>query len=375
MTTAQNSAVALPAEDGLTLLPPAQPMQPGSINQLMQHAQSMDTAHKLADQMCRTPLVPEIYQVGSYPNRDKDDDAVVGAGTAAILYGMELGLNPIQSLQQIFPVHGQPGIYARTAVALLKARGYKIWTEATTDEAVTVMGQAPDGTAEGSTWTIERAEKAGYVPTIDEKTGDYRKNQRGRLIGNEKYLTDPQAMLYAKAAMEVCRKLAPEVLMGIGDRDDAAVADEQDSPRRVRNEAAAPGVDDLRTRMGIEAPPKSAAGEGPSAEAAEAVGESTESDTAAPSKDDVRRLNHLFDRAGIGWKSAADKAKKKAVIQKLIERTVEDDTPLTADECAKVIDQLQRLVASGEAEGRGDAALVETVTGLATEDDSQSGGA
>ncbi|QTF81766.1 ssDNA binding protein [Gordonia phage BeeGee] len=376
MTTTQNSAVALPADDGLTLLPPAQPMHPGSIGQLMQHAQAMDTAHRLADQMCRTPLVPEIYQVGSYPNRDKADDAVIGAGTAAILYGMELGLNPIQSLQQIFPVHGQPGIYARTAVALLKSRGYKIWTEATSDEAVTVMGQAPDGTAEGSTWSIERAEKAGYVPTIDEKTGDYRKNQRGRLIGNEKYLTDPQAMLYAKAAMEVCRKLAPEVLMGIGDRDDAAVADEQDGARRVRNEAAAPGVDDLRTRMGLVAPPKPAtAVEGPAAEAAEAVGESTESDTAAPSKDDMRRLNHLFDRAGIGWKSAADKAKKKTVIQKLIERTVEDDTPLTADECAKVIDQLERLIASGEAGGRGDGALVETVTGLATEDDAQSDGA
>ncbi|QDH93394.1 RecT-like ssDNA binding protein [Gordonia phage Dolores] len=370
-----NSAIVLPSTDELSIMPPAQPMQPGSIAQLMQHAQAMDTAHKLADQMCRTPLVPEIYQVGSYPNRDKDDDAVIGAGTAAILYGMELGLNPIQSLQQIFPVHGQPGIYARTAVALLKSRGYKIWTEETSDESVTVIGEAPDGTAEGSTWTIERAEKAGYVPTIDENTGQYRKNQRGRLIGNEKYLTDPQAMLYAKAAMEVCRKLAPEVLMGIGDRDDAALVDDRtDAPRKVRNEAQAPGVDDLRERLGITAAPKTTEPEAPASQAAEQVGESTESETAAPSKDDLKRFTALFARAGITGNSAAAKAKRKRVTEKLIERAVEDDTPLTADECLHVIGQLEALVAQGEADGRGDAALVDTVTALAAEGDSETGG-
>ncbi|AXH50518.1 ssDNA-binding protein [Gordonia phage Ruthy] len=361
--TTDNSAIVLTNDSDMTLLPPAQPIHPGSHAQLMQHAQSMDTAHRLADNMCRTPLVPEIYQVGSYPNRDKDDDAVVGAGTAAILYGMELGLNPIQSLQQIFPVHGQPGIYARTAVALLKSRGYKIWTEATSDESVTVMGQAPDGTAEGSTWTIERAEKAGYVPTIDESTGQYRKNQRGRLIGNEKYLTDPQAMLYAKAAMEVCRKLAPEVLMGIGDRDDAAVADDQDGPRRVRNEAAAPGVDELRARLGIAAPKPTPEPDEPATEAAEAVGESTESETAAPSKDDMRRLNHLFSRAGIGGTAATFKAKRKAVTEALISRTIGDDTPLTADEATTVIGMLEQLANEDD----GEKVLTDTVARILDE--------
>lgn len=365
MTTTTDVAHT-PADDSLSVLPPAQPMQSQSVAQLMEHAKAMNTAYELAEAMCGTALVPVTY-------RGKPQD-----GTAAILYGAELGLTPIQSLQQIFVVHGTPAIYARTMVALLKSRGYRIWTESSTDESVTVLGEAPDGTAEGSTWTIERAEKAGYVPTIDDATGEFKRNANGKLIGNEKYLTDPQAMLYAKAAAEVCRRLAPDVLLGIAyTREDLESETPQEAPRRVPNEATAPGVEDLRKRLGIAAAPKAAPAPEPetsATEAAEAVGESTESDTAAPSKDDLKRFTALFARAGITGNSAAAKAKRKTVTEKLIERTIEDDTPLTADECAKVVDQLERLIASGEAEGRGDAALVETVAGLVAEGDNETGG-
>ncbi|QXN74968.1 RecT-like ssDNA binding protein [Gordonia phage Posh] len=366
MTTTTDVAHT-PADDSLSVLPPAQPMQSQSVAQLMEHAKAMNTAYELAEAMCGTALVPATY-------RGKPQD-----GTAAILYGAELGLTPIQSLQQIFVVHGTPAIYARTMVALLKSRGFKIWTESSSDEAVTVMGQAPDGTAEGSTWTIERAEKAGYVPTIDDATGKYKVNSKGNLIGNEKYLTDPQAMLYAKAAAEVCRRLAPDVLLGIAyTREDLESETPEDGPRRVPNEqqASAPGVDDLRKRLGIAAAPKPAPEpDAPAAEAAEAAGESTESDTAAPSKDDTRRLNQLFSRAGIGGTAATLKAKRKTVTEKLIERTIDSDTPLTADECLKVIDQLDALIAQGEADGRGDAALIETVAALIDEGATDSDGA
>ncbi|AMS03870.1 RecT-like ssDNA binding protein [Gordonia phage BaxterFox] len=366
--------------DNLDLLPATPAGRSSASVRLAQQVEDMKLAAQFARGMCYTTAVPDIYRVTAKVNKDRSEDEVIGNAAAAIIYGNALGIDAPQALQNIFSVGGRPAIYARTAAALLTGRGYKIAIKAQSDEAVTVIGAAPDGRTAESTWTIERAEKAGYVPTIDDATGDYRKNQWGKLIGNEKYLTDPQAMLKAKALMEVCRDLAPDVLMGFSaDDPDSAIPDDDGRPRRVRNEASSPEVDamaELRARMGatsIAAAPATPAPEpeSPATEAAEAVGESTESDTAAPSKDDMRRLNHLFDRAGIGWKSAADKAKKKAVIQKLIERTVEDDTPLTADECAKVIDQLERLVASGEAEGRGDEALIETVTGLATEDASE----
>ncbi|MEJ4121396.1 hypothetical protein [Corynebacterium macginleyi] len=154
------------------------------INDLMRQAEAMSAAHKLATVLCNTQMVPQTF-------RGKPDD-----GAAAILYGAELGLKPQQALQQVFVVHGQPAIYARTMVALLKGKGYKFETVESTDESVTVRGVAPSGEQESSTWTIDRAKKAGYT-------------------SNKKYQTDPQAMLYAKAASEVSRRLAPDVLLGI----------------------------------------------------------------------------------------------------------------------------------------------------------------
>lgn len=172
--TYQHNAPALPdtevTEDGLGLL--------------QRQAEAMGAAHKLASVLCNTQMVPQTF-------RGKPDD-----GAAAILYGAELGLKPQQALQQVFVVHGQPAIYARTMVALLKAKGYKFETLEDTPESVTVRATSPRGETETSTWTIERATKAGYT-------------------SNKKYQSDPQGMLYAKCSAEVSRKIAPDVLLGI----------------------------------------------------------------------------------------------------------------------------------------------------------------
>ncbi|MEJ4100895.1 hypothetical protein V5S96_11085 [Corynebacterium mastitidis] len=151
---------------------------------LVRQAEAMEADHKLATALCNTQMVPQVF-------RGKPDDAA-----AAILYGAELGLKPQQALQQVFVVHGQPAIYARTMAGLLKAKGYTFETVESTDESVTVTGASPRGEMETSTWSIDRAKKAGYT-------------------SNKKYSSDPQAMLYAKALSEVCRKLAPDVLLGI----------------------------------------------------------------------------------------------------------------------------------------------------------------
>lgn len=209
-TTADDSAIEL--------LPPARTPSLGAREMLVAHAEMMQTAFELAENMCRTKLVPQRFQ-------GKPQE-----GTAAILYGAELGLNPIQSLQRVVPIHGMPTLEARTMVALLKPRGYKVKTVAQSDESVTVRGVDLDGDEYESTWTIERARKAGYVPTpasddslcrpdVDSDWVTVTKTWDGRaktsVLGNMKYITDPQAMLKAKAQAEVCRDMAPEVLMGI----------------------------------------------------------------------------------------------------------------------------------------------------------------
>lgn len=211
----------------LDVLPPTRPMQAGAVEQLMAHAQAMHTAKQFADALCDTDMVPAIY-------RGKP-----GNGAAAILYGAELGLSPIQALQNIFVVHGQPSIYARTAVALVKRHGVIVQTIEESDTSVTVSAtDQRTGQTEMSCWDIERAEKAGFT-------------------NNKKYLTEPRAMLWAKAAMEVCRRIAPDVLLGIAySAEEMEVAAPQ--PVRASRPAPAPrrGVDGLRHALAAKQQPE-----------------------------------------------------------------------------------------------------------------------
>lgn len=201
----------------IEILPAQRPAQADAIGQLMAHAQAMTTAKQLADALCDTDLVPAIYK------------GKPGNGAAAILYGAEIGLNPIQSLQQIFVVHGAPAIYARTAVALVKRHGITVQTVSSTDDSVTVSACNPKtGEVEVATWDIKRAELAGFTT-------------------NKQYKTNPQSMLYAKAAMEVCRKIAPDVLLGIAYSREELELESPFAPRKVASTRR--GVDGLRAAI------------------------------------------------------------------------------------------------------------------------------
>ncbi|WP_196328497.1 hypothetical protein [Mycobacteroides chelonae] len=210
------------AEADIEVLPPRRPSSAEALGALAAHVEAMNNAKVLGDALADTELVPDTY-------RGKPGNA-----GAAILFGAELGLNPIQSLQQIFVVKGKPAIYARTAVALLKGHGIVVQTLETSDTSVTVTATDPrTGQVETSTWDIGRATKAKYT-------------------SNALYTTDPQAMLYAKAAMEVCRKIAPDILLGIPYSREELDLEQQ--PVRVRAEREDRGLKGLRAAV-IDAEP------------------------------------------------------------------------------------------------------------------------
>ena len=161
--------------------------QPGTVgaNLIREAAAVMADAHALAKAVAGTQMIPKHFQ-------GKPDECA-----AAMLYGASLGLDPMQSVRQIYVVHGQAALYARAMAALTMGVGHDVWTVETSDTAVTVAGQRRGSQhVEQSTWTYERAKKAGYT-------------------SNNKYQQDPQAMLYSKAVSEVCRKIAPDVLSGV----------------------------------------------------------------------------------------------------------------------------------------------------------------
>jgi hypothetical protein len=152
---------------------------------LVAWASAAGAANKLAGALARTTFVPKHFQ--------GDPDAI----TAALLLSDELGLPPISGLRSIYMISGTPALYARTMVALAVSHGHEVWTVESTDAKVTVSGRRQGSDkVETVTWTHDRARKAGYT-------------------NNKKYDTDPQGMLYARAAGEVARKVVPDVLYGV----------------------------------------------------------------------------------------------------------------------------------------------------------------
>lgn len=151
---------------------------------LVSWAEAGQAANQLARALSTTNFVPKGMQD-------------IGNATAAILMGDELGLSPIASLRAIYVVHGTPALYARTMVALALSHGHEIWTESSSDQAVTVCGKRRGSEhVERAEWSIQRATKAGYT-------------------SNAKYKTNPVEMLYAKAAAEIARRIAADVLAGV----------------------------------------------------------------------------------------------------------------------------------------------------------------
>lgn len=177
---------------------------------LVAWANEMAAAGQLARALCETQFVPENF-------RNKEGDTA-----AAIMMGKSLGMDPLNSLQNLFVVRGRPGMYARVMHSLVLRAGHEVYRSSATEQAVTVRARRRGDTHwQEVTWTLDRAKRAGYD-------------------NNAKYRTDPQAMLTAKALAEACRTIAPDVLTGVaattveeiqlGDYDDAEIVTSEEIP-------------------------------------------------------------------------------------------------------------------------------------------------
>ena len=148
-------------------------------------AGAMGDAMTLAKGLAGTAFVPSHFQ-------GKPADTAV-----AIMKGAALGLDPVAALEAIYVISGKPALYARSMVALVLARGHEVWTEEADATKVTVKGRRHGSShVEESTWDVARVKAAG-------------------LDRNRQYAAHPEAMLYARAAADVCRRIAPDVLAGL----------------------------------------------------------------------------------------------------------------------------------------------------------------
>lgn len=163
-------------------------------------AQVGQAAAAIAERIAGTEFVPEAM---------RGNPAVV---TAAIMYGDELGIGPMQALAGINVIKGKPTPSSELQRALVLREGHTLRVLASDGTHCRLMGQRI-GERDGVVieWTLEMARAAG-------------------LLANPTWQRYPRAMLIARATSELCRVVFPDVIKGLAhiadDDESAASADD-----------------------------------------------------------------------------------------------------------------------------------------------------
>jgi hypothetical protein len=148
-------------------------------------AEEASLVHKIALSLAGTSFVPKSMQ-------GRPDEV-----TGAILAGRELGLEPMAALRSIDVIDGTPALRAVALRGLAQAHGHQIWLEESSETRAVVRGRRKgEATVQTSTWTMERARKAG-------------------LAGKKNWTQHPAAMLVARSTAECCRLIAADVLVAL----------------------------------------------------------------------------------------------------------------------------------------------------------------
>jgi len=268
---------------------------------------------------------------------------VAGAsGTAAVLTGMTLGLDPLVALSQVFVVKGRPGLYAKIKVALAQRAGHDVWDEELTAERVTVCGRRkgwPQDRVVRITITMEDAERAQWTR-------------------NDTYAKTPVDMLWSRAVGRVLDRIAADTLNGIPSIE--TIDDDTEPPGQVIAEAsdlqpARTSAAAILARAEQAAPPQAR-----TATSAEETREHGEPDDAqppapapaAPPEPEVQRyvlpiskarldlIKGAFEKHGYGSRAVAVRERRMHVLSVLVHRTIEDPRQLTSDEGQLIIDMI-----------------------------------
>jgi hypothetical protein len=114
---------------------------------------SLSEAFQMAEMLAKSQMVPKCYQ-------NKPQDTLV-----AMMMGSEIGLNPIQSLQNIAVINGKPAIYGDALLALVqnhpKFGGHEESFDESTQTATCTVWRKGDATKHTVTFSQVDAKQAG----------------------------------------------------------------------------------------------------------------------------------------------------------------------------------------------------------------------
>lgn len=313
----------IPAETGI------ETFQNRAVARLADWADSASAAHRVAQNLVQSSFVPAQF-------KGKPMEA-----TAAILSGLELGLQPMASLRAFDVIQGQAAPRAITLRAIVQSLGHEMKVKESTASRAIVEGRRKgDSEWQKVTWTMDRAKQLG-------------------LTGKDNWKKQPQAMLIARATSELARLIAADAILGIpytleeiadGLNETVAV-----DPAPVEGAPAVEGARVMR-RAPRKAPAKAKPAEDP-APAAETEPEHEQAPDAQPeqvqtpevggcSPAQIKKIMALFGEVKTlrGLKEIPRKDRLKAYSQ-WAGRDISSTDALTKGEAAHVIDRLDNWIA------------------------------
>lgn len=156
------------------------------IYRLAEWARATDAVHQVALKLVETSFCPKQF-------RGAPDEA-----TAAILAGLEVGLQPLASLRSFDVIEGVAAPRAQTLRAVAQSYGHEIVLLESTDTRCRMKGKRK-GSSEWQEvlWTVDRAKRQG-------------------LANKPNWTKMPQSMLVARATSEISRLIASDAILGLG---------------------------------------------------------------------------------------------------------------------------------------------------------------
>ena len=264
------------------------------------------------------------------------------AVAAAILYGREVGLEPMLSLASIDVIEGTPSLRGKAALAMILRAGHDVWedeaTEARSDRCMLHGRRAGSDRVTTTNWTLEDA-------------------RRANLSGKDNWRKYPGQMLYWRALGDLGRRAFPDVLHGFqalaeemedggvwnaGETGPVIDGKVEGAPPGGRAEEAAPR---RRTVRRLTAPQDPEPGPPEDAPAAPAEGPQDEPGppTAATEPGQPQRLTLAQEIAMVCRNAGIERAQ---LVQALTGKTRARD--VTRDEALRIL-QNARDIASGRA--------------------------
>ncbi len=302
---------------------PSQALQPvdhqvAAVQRLTDWAHSAQAAHQIAQTLVQTSFVPASFK------------GKAGEATAAILAGLEVGLQPMAALRSFDVIQGQAAPRALTLRAIVQSFGHQMTLVESTSTRCRMKGlRRGDTEWQSVTWTIDRAKDL-------------------QLLGKDDWKKQPQAMLLARATSELARLIAADAILGIGYTVEE-IADGGTTDQAIEADTAAAAPTGKRRMSRARTTPEPESDPEPAEPAADEEPADTQAEFNGITEGQMKMLHASFNEVGI-----TDRDQRLAYCTNLIRRDIESSKDLSKAEASVVIEALAADRAAQEGDGETD---------------------